>query len=325
MILGLDITAQAIRLSVRGQNGYIDRVIGGFDLTRPEGLPVEKQQEFKEILQKTADQLLNGRKAEGALAAIPISCGHKDWIRIGMLLQAAGIPLLRSLNRGGAKGLYMLSCAPAEMRETICCMGKNGDWLELTYMDIFDGVLEVQEHYTGLQPELIPGFSGQVYLSDGLHGSEEVLREKNVSGGFCVLDDFAASRGAVIDGEIILNYNRNWLLMDLFREGICLEIDGKECLNLFDEPDSLGVTIPFLRYLEIPAEKIQNGKTLTINMKNLYTGEISVMDTISLAHIPQGSEYNLLIEIEVDRSIRFDLEVNRYPVHQVILPCRKEK
>jgi len=341
MILGLDIVSGVIRLSARTRNGFVDRAIGGYDLTRPDRMNAEKLAECKDVIRETAVQLLGGKAADCAAAALPVSCGQTDWMWISMLLQEAGIPLIRCLNRSGAKGLYIQACSPTEMNHMVCCVGQNGSGAELAYMEISGGVTELLEQYSCPWEEFLPGsrirerfcsapaenhqeLPEQVYLSDGLIGSEDALREWNVPGGFRMLDDFAAARGALIEAEIIRGSQRDWLLMDLFREDICLDVDGKRCTSLFTElSDSPGVTIPFKRMLRIPEEAMAAGSTLTLKMRNMHTGKVHELCTLPLDDIPRNGEWGLVIDLDFNRTITLELTVNGYPVRKLILPCSK--
>ncbi len=314
MNLGIDITHDAIRLSVFGEAGFADTTIRGYTLTDSRNLSDAYWEAFLKEFRAAVRALLSDVPPQITLMSVPMICGYADRMVLNKRFRSAGFRIDRLLSRGGAKGIYIRSLLEKEEDKVCCCIGKNGGWLEFSWFfpqDVIDP--EVNRTCTSSAFRSNPGIAEEyssvrlrknrssrcpveyVWFSDELDRKDKLFSVLTASKECRVIDEYAASRGACLYAGVLAGTETAYLLLDRFPEEIVFTAADGESLTLLPS----GATVPIIRHIELDRNLPEKDTELRISLRNPHTAEVTEFTSFRTACPVNNGKLKFDLQIDV--------------------------
>ncbi|MBR2929508.1 MAG: hypothetical protein IKC24_10195 [Oscillospiraceae bacterium] len=338
-ILGISISNMGLAVSRRCGSDSTGTMVTGYDLTKPSWLSGAEVDRLKGKLEHClyafstdigSFQEVSDWKDASVVVAYPVGMDLVELQALKALFQRMDVKIHRYISASPARGLYLLDQNP-DMDATVCCVGCDKDSVELSLIDIADGVVEEQCQRVyednaacnyALMEQKIRTLIREAddcgrnidtlylqYTKPPKQGCELLA----MPGMRIVkrLDDFAASYGALVLAELIAGKRNDGLTLPIHDFEIFCRVNGGEKISILPRDSSIptrrekeiAFTSPGYAELELFAESVAMGKQYSL-FKKTFTmhaaGSIRVVFTCGADNLPmltitaEGKQYRVM-------------------------------
>lgn len=314
MNIGVSVTKSEVRLSMRKFSAYTEAVIRGYDATSYSKMPkCELENLKKELLKCIAEFNLSGEPISSAVVSFPLALTFMELLDLKKLFQAMGIEIKRYIDNGMARGLAATLSLAKDFSGYTCCAGHSGDHTELSLLCIDDGVVEaIQSTVFSIDEKLddatvvdrlddwMSAYDIQALCyepSDSRLADCDLVSAKELELK-PVFDEYATSRGALLQAEILNGVEGRWLPMEIFPDSILCVVNGEDEVELL-EPN---ITIPAARSVEVSTISPDWTEIELVSINNSTGKETSLFKTI-FASLPEKRTVKVSIDINANKSV----------------------
>lgn len=316
MEIGIGISLVGLCVSQKKASGISSEMVFGFDLTKPSRLSAADIERLKKQLDGYAE--LFSAEVE-IVVAYPVGIDLLEYAALKSLFQRMGIRVRRFINGGMARGLFV-SQQETELQGNICCVGCNKGSVELTVLEIADGVVEVLNH------EVYPDDSEWDYTVMDQRIAKLAAPYGNLEAVFlhytkppkqgqeCVslcsaqrtvrLNDVAASGGALIQAEVLSGKKKDLLPLNLCPFGILCIVGGNE-VDLLACDD----TIPARQMMEIEIGANKSVDFELFAVSNGTSTRTCIYQT-TFTSVPEKRSVKVVAESGADQDTVVSIEAN---------------
>lgn len=314
MNLGISVTKSEVRLSMRRASGYVEATIRGYDATSYSKTPTNDLDNLKSELLKCISELnTSSERISSIVVSFPLAFTFMELLDLKKLFQAMGIEVNRYIDHGIASGLVAASIAPKDFVGYVCCADRADNCTELSLLCIDDGVVEAIQnttHSVDVEPhnkticdqldawkndydlQTLYCQSAETWLHDCDFVAVDELEVK------AILDEYATSRGALLQAEILNGVEGRWLPMEIFPDSILCVVNGEDEVELL-EPN---ITIPAARSVEVSTISPDWTEIELVLINNSTGKETSLFKTI-FASLPEKRAVKVSIDISANKSV----------------------
>ena len=314
MNIGISVTKSEVRLSMKKASEYKEATIRGYDATSYSKMPTSDLENLKSELLKCISELnTSNERISSIVVSFPIAFTFMELLDLKKLFQAMGIEVNRYIDHGMASGLVAASIEPKDFVGYVCCAGHADNCTELSLLCIDDGVVEAIQnttHSVDVEPhskticdqldawkndydlQTLYCQSAETWLLDCGFVAVGELEVKTV------LDEYATSRGALLQAEILNGVEGRWLPMEIFPDSILCVVNGEDEVELLQA----NVTIPTARAVDVSTISPDWTEIELISVNN-STGNRSSMFKTAFASLPESRMVKASIDINANKMV----------------------
>lgn len=321
MNIGISVTKSEVRLSTRKASEYVEATIRGYDATSYSKMPAIDLENLKsELLACISELNTSNKRISSIVISFPLTLTFIELLDLKKLFQTMGIEVGRYIDNGMARGLAATVSLAKDFAGYTCCAGHSDDHTELSLLCIDDGVVEAIQSTVFSSDEKLDVATvvdrldnwmsaydiqalcyepSEVRLADCELASAKGLELKPV------LDEYATSRGALLQAEILSGQEKTLLPMEAFPDSILCVVNGEDECELL-QPN---ITIPTARSVEVSTISPDWTEIELVSINNNTGKKASVFKTI-FASLPEKRTVKVSIDINANKAVSIVIDTD---------------
>lgn len=314
MNVGISVTKSEVRLSMRNASEFAETTIRGYGAISYSKMPTSDLENLKRELLKSISELNpSNERISSIVVSFPLAFTFIELLDLKKLFQAMGIEVHRYIDNGMARGLVSASIVPNDFVGYTCCGGHSDNCNELSLLCIDDGVVEAIQNTThpvdveqnskticdqldawkkDYDLQTLYCQAAETWLCDC---DFVIAGELDVK---AVLDEYATSRGALLQAEILSGAEKHLLPMEIFPDSILCIVNGEDEVELLQS----NVTIPTARSVEVSTISPDWTEIELISVNN-STGNRSSMFKTAFTSLPESRMVKASIDINANKMV----------------------
>lgn len=314
MNLGISVTKSEIRLAMRKGSGYKGMTISGCDATSYSKMPASVFASLKSELLKCIDKLnSSNEQISSIVVSYPIAFTFIELLDLKKLFQTMGIKVNRYIDNGMSCGLAATLTVPNDFEGYVCCANRADNCTELSLLCIDDGVIETFQNTTYFNGVNSAGKTIGNQLNDWKNDYDAKViycqpsEASTFAYGFAeasspeikpIMDEYAASMGALLRAEMFNGIGRRFLPIEVFPDYILCVVNGEAEAELL-QPDNV---LPTAHSVEISTNSPERTEIELISVNNCTGNRSSVFKT-SFASLPGARTVKASVSIDVNKTV----------------------
>ncbi len=314
MNLGISVTKSDVQLSMKKASKYVEATIRGHDATSYSKISKSDLENLKSELLKCISELNpNGERISSIVVSFPVAFTFMELLDLKKLFQAMGIEVNRYIDHGMASGLVAASIEPKDFAGYVCCAEHSDNYTELSLLCINDGVVEAIQnttHSVDEEPDSkticdqLDAWKNDYDLQTLYCQATETwlcacdFVEKGELEVKAILDEYATSRGALLQAEILNGCEATLLPVEISQNSILCIINGEDGIELL-QPN---VTIPTVHSVEVSTISPDWTEIELVSINNSTREKTSVFKTM-FASLPEKRTVRMSVNINSNKAV----------------------